>query len=129
MYTIYDYLTHVKGIEYLLALLFMAGYILYAELLKPKPFKTLKETAKEDLDFMKGIGPRNILRTLGRVVAAPFIGLAYVFVLPFVFMFTLGTTVLHNVLSVARRSIAFGWRPLEAYLTGRKKAEEKKRGQ
>jgi len=84
MHTPCDYLTHVKGIEYLLAFLFMACHILYSGVLKPKPFKPLQETAGDDLDFMKVKGLRNILRTLRRIVAAPFIGIAYVDALLFV---------------------------------------------
>jgi hypothetical protein len=127
MYTLYDYLTHVKGIEYLISLLFIAGYILYVEILKPKPFKTLTEDAKEDLKFIENTGYRNILKTLGRIVAAPFIGLAYVVALPFAFMFAIGTAALHGVLSMAHRTMYFGWRPLEAYLTGKKKRKEEKK--
>jgi hypothetical protein len=127
MYTLFDYLTRVKGVEYIIALLFMAGYILYAEILKPKSFKTLKETAKEDLAFMKETGSKNILKMLGRIVAAPFIGLAYVVALPFAFMFALGRVALHGILGMARKSIAFGWRPMEAYLTGKRKRKEEKR--
>jgi hypothetical protein len=127
MYTLYDYLTHVKGIEYLISLLFIAGYILYAEILKPKPFKTVTEDAKEDLKFVEDTGFRNILKTLGRIVAAPFIGLAYVVALPFAFMFAIGTAALHGVLSMAHRTMYFGWRPLEAYLTGKKKRKEEKK--
>ncbi|MCL5022604.1 MAG: hypothetical protein M1497_04415 [Nitrospirae bacterium] len=127
MHTLYDYLTHVKGIEYIIALLFMVGYILYAEILKPKPFKTVTEDAKEDLMFVENTGYRNILKTLGRIVAAPFIGLAYVVVLPFAFAFTLATTVLKSILGLARRSIAFGWRPMEAYLAGKRKRRTEKK--
>jgi 4-hydroxybenzoate polyprenyltransferase len=127
MYTLYDYLTRVKGVEYIISLLFIAGYILYAEILKPKPFKTVTETAKEDLEFIKKAGYKNVLKTLGRIVAAPFIGLAYVVALPFAFMFAIGTAALHGIFSLVHGSIPFGWRPLEAYLTGKKKKREEKK--
>jgi len=127
MYTLYDYLTHVKGIEYLISLLFIAGYILYAEILKPKPFKTVTEDTKEDLEFVKKAGYKSVLKTLGRILAAPFIGLAYVVALPFALMFAIGTAALHGVLSMAHRTMNFGWRPLEAYLTGKKKRKEEKK--
>jgi hypothetical protein len=127
MFTLYDYLTHVKGVEYLISLLFMALYILYAEILKPKPFKTIAEDAKDDMTFIGKTGHKAMLKTLGRIVAAPFIGLAYVVALPFAFMFAIGTAALHGVLSMAHRTMYFGWRPLEAYLTGKKKRKEEKK--
>jgi hypothetical protein len=127
MYTLYDYLTQVKAIEYLLSLLFIAGYILYAELLKPKPFGSVSENAREDLEFVRKGGCKSFLKTLGRIVAAPFIGLAYVVALPVVFAFTLARTAFDNILGLAARSISFGWRPLESYLAGRKKRREEKR--
>jgi hypothetical protein len=127
MYTLYDYITHVKGVEYIIALLFMAGYILYAEKLKPKPFKTVTETAKEDMASIEKTGYKSILKTLGRVVAAPFIGLTYVAVLPFAFLFAIGIAALHGIVNTARRSISFGWRPMEAYLSGRKKRKGEKK--
>lgn len=127
MYTLYDYVTQVKGIEYILAIMFIAGYLLYAEVLKPRPFKTLVESGKEDLDFIKSAGYKNTLKTVGKIAAAPFIGLAYVFILPFAFAFALGTAAINGILSLAGSSIAFGWRPTEAYLSGKKKRKEEKK--
>lgn len=127
MHTLYDFLTHVKGIEYIISVLFIAGYILYAEVLKPKPFKTLVESGREDLEYIKKTGYRNALRTIGKIMAAPFIGLAYIVMLPFAFAFAVGATALNGVLGMAGKSVSFGWRPTEAYLAGkRKKKEEKK---
>lgn len=125
MNTLFDFLTHVKGIEYIISILFIAGYIIYAEFLKPKPFRTLVESGREDLEFIKRTGFRNTLKTIGKIVAAPFIGLAYVIALPFVFAYAVGTAALSGVLSLAGRSVSFGWRPTEAYLAGKKKKEKK----
>jgi hypothetical protein len=130
MYTLFDFITHVKGVEYILALMFIAGYLLFAEILKPKPFKSVVETGKEDLGYLREKGVRNTLRTMGRIVAAPFIGLAYVVVLPFAFVSALGITALNGVLSLVEKSVSFGWRPSEAYLAGKKrKKEDKKRSE
>ena len=126
MYTLYDYLTHVKGVEYILSILFIAGYILYAEVLKPKPFKALKESGREDLDFIRR-NRSNVFKTIGKIAAAPFIGLAYVVSLPFAFAYALGTAALNGVLGLAGRSASFGWRPTEAYLAGKKKKKEEKK--
>ena len=127
MNTLYDFMTHVKGVEYIIAVMFLAGYILYAELLKPKPFKTVVETGKEDLEYIKQTGYKNTLKTIGKIAAAPFIGLAYVVMLPFAFFITLGTMALNALLSLVGRSVSFGWRPTEAYLAGKKKKKEEKK--
>ncbi|MCL5023214.1 MAG: hypothetical protein M1497_07585 [Nitrospirae bacterium] len=126
MNTLYDYLTHIKGVEYLISVAFIAVYIVYAEVLKPKPFKTLKEGGREDLEFVKS--HRDAARTtIKRIVAAPFIGLGYIVMLPFAFAFAVGAAALNGVLGLAGRSASFGWRPTEAYLAGKKKKKEEKK--
>ena len=127
MFTLYDYLTHVKGVEYIMALLFMAGYIIYAEILKPRPFKAITETTKEDMAFMGKKGYKGLFKTLGRIMAAPFIGLAYVVALPVAFLVAVGMAVVHSIVGVAHRSMSFGWRPMEAYLSGKTKRRKEKK--
>lgn len=130
MKTLFDFMTYIKGVEYLVAISAIAIYLIYWEFLKPKPFKTLVETGREDFDYLRKNGYREALRTIGRVIAAPFIGLAYVVALPFAFMYALGTAAISGVLTLAGKEAAFGWRPTEAYLGGKKKgkkeAKEKK---
>jgi hypothetical protein len=127
MHTLVDFLTHVKGVEYVISVLAIAGFILYLEVLKPKPFRTLAENIREDVAFLKEKGLRAALRSVGRFVAAPFIGLLYVISLPFLFAFTfarelsgLASEGLGRVFGLAGRSASFGWRPTEAYLGGKK---------
>jgi len=134
MHTLIDFTTHVKGVEYILSVLAITGYILYVEILKPKPFKTLKQSASEDLEHLRTSGYRNTLRTVGRLAAAPFIGLAYVIALPFVFLYTLGAELvgmaaegLEKTLGMAGRTAFFGWRPVEAYLGGKKNKKNKRK--
>jgi len=126
MNTLYDYLTHVKGVEYIISVMFIAVYILYAEVLKPKPFATLKEAGKEDLDFIRSNKPSTIA-TLKKIIAAPFIGLGYVVMLPFAFAYAIGTAALNGVMGLVGSSASFGWRPTEAYLAGKKKKKEEKK--
>jgi len=127
MNTLFDFMTHIKGVEYILALLFIAGYILYAEVLKPKPFKTMIDTGKDDIDYIKKTGYRNTLKVIGKIAAAPFIGIAYVVMLPFAFFAALGSAAVNGVMNLVGKIAVFGWRPTEAYLTGRKKKEEQKK--
>ena len=124
MHTLFDFITHIKGIEYIVSVSFIAGYMLYWEALKPKPFKVLLTDGKEDLDYMKNSDMKGILKN---VVTAPFIGLAYIAALPFVFLFMLGSTVFNSVLGMAGKEASFGWNPVEAYLTGKKKNKTEKK--
>jgi hypothetical protein len=128
MNTLFDFVTHVKGIEYLASLTFIAVYLIYAEFLKPKPFSTVVQTGEDDIEYMKRAGSKQVLKTIGRIVTAPFVGLAYIAILPFAFFMALVSTVLNKVLAPAGREISFGWRPMEAYFSG-KKHDEKKKGE
>jgi hypothetical protein len=59
------------------------------------------------------------------LVAGPLIGLFYVISLPFIgiatFLAFLAGKVVNGLLSVIGKSLSFGWRPKEAYLSGKKK--------
>jgi hypothetical protein len=69
------------------------------------------------------------------LMAAPFIGLVFAVFLPFIgIVMTLnlvGKKLIESAASVATGSVSFGWRPIEAYLAGRKmkKAERTKRAE
>jgi hypothetical protein len=127
MHTLVDFLTRVKGVEYILSVLTITGFILYLEVLKPAPFRSLSKRVGEDLAFLREEGFRKTMRTVGRVVATPFIGLFYVISLPFLFVYFLAVELggmaaegLARALDAAGATAVFGWRPSEAYLAGRK---------
>ena len=121
MHTLYDFVTHIKIVEYLIAISCIAVYMLYWEALKPKPFKSVVTTAKEDLDHIRHTG--GTLRTIGKIAAAPFVGLAYIAILPFSFLYALGAAAFGGLMPEA----TFGWNPVRAYLAGRKKRKEAKK--
>ena len=127
MNTLFDFMTHIKGVEYILALLFIAGYILYSEVLKPRPFKTMVDTGKDDIEHIRKTGFRSTLKVVGKIAAAPFIGIAYVVMLPFAFFAALGSAAMSGVMNLVGRTAVFGWRPTEAYFTGKKKKKEEKK--
>jgi hypothetical protein len=127
MNTLYDFLTHVKGVEYVLAVAFIAVYLIYWEVLKPKPFSTLARSGKEELEHIRETGYGNTMRTVGKIAAAPFIGLAYVVMLPFSFALALAMAVGKGLSKLAGPSVSFGWRPVEAYLAGKKKRKKEKK--
>ncbi len=127
MHTLYDYITHIKGVEYIISVMFIAGYILFAEVLKPKPFATVVNAGKDDMEFVKAMGKKSLYKTVGRIAAAPFIGIAYVVALPFAFFGAVGSAAAGAALNAFGKTAFFGWRPNEAYLTGRKKKEDTKK--
>ena len=151
MYTVFDFITQVKGAEYLIAVSAVGLFILFWEVLKPRPFKSMIDTAKGDLTHIGHSGGfAEVLRTAGHVAAAPFIGLAYVVALPFVFVYAVGDVLLqgtaraisagadwvawtlvqgaHAVARIVYVSPAFSWRPQEAYFLGRKRRQRTDKG-
>lgn len=127
MHTLFDFITHVKGIEYIFSLTFIAAYIIYWEFLKPRPFSTVAAVGREDMDYVKKEG---VSRTIVKIATAPFVGLAYIISLPFVFAYALFSAIMGGVLGMIGKEAAFGWRPAESYLAGKKKQkkeEEKKK--
>ncbi len=59
------------------------------------------------------------------LLAGPVIGLFYVLTLPFIGIATIATLaigrVVSGVVSLIGKSLSFGWRPREAYLSGKRK--------
>ncbi|HTF99189.1 MAG TPA: hypothetical protein VK654_01220 [Nitrospirota bacterium] len=119
MNTMFDFVTHVKGVEYLLSLALIAGYLLVWEALKPRPFKTVKEVSKDDLAYIKQNG--QALKQIGKLVSAPFVGLFYIVMLPFTMVSALAYAVYTGI---AGKEAAFSWRPAEAYFTGKKNKKD-----
>lgn len=131
MYTLVDFVTHVKGVEYILSLLAIAMFLIFWEILKPRPFRTVVVTGKDDLAHIHDAGGFSaVLKTVGKIAAAPFIGLAYIVMLPIGFFVVLAAAVVNlamkGVASVAGKSMTFEWRPVEAYFAGKKKKKEQK---
>jgi Na+/H+ antiporter NhaC len=127
MNTLFDFITHVKGAEYIIAVLSIGFFILFWELLKPNSFKTVTNAAKDDLNYIQEKGYGHTLKMAGKVAAAPFIGLAYVVMLPVAFFFALLYTAVGGVMSMVGKSATFEWRPVEAYFSGRKKRKKEKK--
>ncbi len=126
MNTLFDFVTHIKGVEYLVSLTFIAGFLMLNEVLKAKPFGTMVKAGKEDIEYIKTAGSGQLLITVKRIIAAPFIGLAYVAALPVAFLFALVSEAVNGVLGFAGKEASFGWRPMEAYLSGKKGDKKKK---
>jgi hypothetical protein len=121
MNSMFDFITHIKGIEYILSLIFIAGFLLYWEVLKPKPFQKVKEIGQDDLAHVKETGMKDTLKLVGKIATAPFVGLLYVVLLPVGMVSALAYAV---VSGIAGKGEAFSWRPAEAYLSGKKKTKK-----
>jgi hypothetical protein len=125
MYTLVDFITHVKGIEYILSLLSIAVFLVFWEVLKPKPFSTVIKSGREDWQYLRKTG--GILKFAGKIAAAPFIGAMYVVMLPVGFFFMVLAEVVNltvkGVSTLMGKDISFDWNPVEAYFTGRKRKQ------
>jgi hypothetical protein len=119
MYNLVDFTTRVKGVEYLIAITAIASFIIFSEILKAKPFKSLMDAIREDFRYVKENG-----FSLTKLMAAPFTGLMYLLSLPFVFAVAAATALKNGFLKVAGGGGAFSWSPVEAYLAGQKKAKK-----
>jgi Na+/H+ antiporter NhaC len=126
MNTLVDFITHIKSMEYLIAIASIGAFIIFWELLQPEPFHGLRKALKEDITYIRQTGVRQVLKTMAKVVAAPFIGLAYVVMLPVGFFFAIAYTAIGGLLNLAGVSSTLGWRPMEAYFAGRRGKKEKK---
>ncbi len=79
-----------------------------------------------------GDGRAKYLRmsTVVMLAVGPVIGLLYAILMPLIGMVTVAglavRAIAGGLYDLAARSISFGWRPGSAYLTGKKKKEEKK---
>lgn len=120
MNTLVDFITQNKGIEYLLAIAFIGGYALFVEFLKPKPFRGLVSSIRDDMGHMKGQGKADMRRLMKNMLVLPFVAGAYIVALPF-YMVVGMTLKAESVLSGVVGSNSMAWRPLESYLSGRAK--------
>lgn len=118
MNTLFDFVSHTKGIEYLIAIGFIALYALFVEFLKPAPFAGLLRSVKEDAAYIRENGKMDMKRLTKNALRLPFVAVAYMAALPA--YFAIGVMLKSE--ETLARTIGGGsmaWRPLEAYLSGR----------
>ena len=126
MNTLVDFITQNKGLEYLLAIAFMAGYALFVEFLRPKPFSGLVSSLREDAEHIRGSGRENVKRLMKNMLVAPFVAVAYIAALTFYMMVGISLKA-EGVVSEFLGGGSMAWRPLESYLTGRARKRGSKR--
>ena len=126
MRTLVDFITHNKGIEYLLAIAFIGGYALFVEFLKPRPFRGLVSSVREDAEHLSRVEGRSQLKRLMKnMLVLPVVAGTYLAALPFYMMVGIGLRA-EGLLSNVLGGGSMAWRPLEAYLTGRAQKRGKK---
>jgi hypothetical protein len=128
MHTLVDFITHIKGVEYILSILAIGGFLLFWEVLKPRPFGTVIATGREDIEYIQQTGYGDVMKSVGKIVSAPFIGLAYLVMLPVGFAAALiiggANLTLKGLSGILGKNMSFDWRPMEAYFTGKKTKKE-----
>jgi len=120
MHTLFDFISSVNGIQYVLALVFMFGFIIFSELLKPKPFQGLVKAAAEDIGFMKAQGRGKALGLLKATAMAPLYALFYLAAVPVLFVHGIAT--LFGKVIIATTVV--GWSPVHAYFARRGKGKK-----
>lgn len=132
MYTMVDFVTHIKGIEYILSIVAIGGFLLLWEALKPKPFSTVVAAGTEDIEYIKKIGYEDMIKNIGKIVAAPFIGLAYLVILPIGFTAAIilggANLMVKSVSGIFGKNMSFDWRPMEAYFSGKNRNKRANEG-
>jgi small-conductance mechanosensitive channel len=117
MHTLFDFISSVNALQYGLALFFVFGFILFNEILKPRPFDGLLKSFVEDVRFIRSQDRLTSLQLGRKIVVALFYILAYLAALPFLFIQGMAVLSFRGMASVT----SAGWSPVRAYFAGRKK--------
>jgi hypothetical protein len=120
MHTLFDFISSVNGVQYGLALIFMFGFVIFCEMLKPKPFHGLARAVSEDFEFMKAQGMGKATGLIKATAMAPIYAVVYLVAVPVLFMH--GIAMLFGKLIVA--TTAIGWSPVHAYFAHRGKQKK-----
>ena len=120
MHTLLDFVSRVNGIEYALAILFMFGFVIFSEILKPKPFEGLAQAVVEDIGFIKAERKGKVFRLIRSTALAPLYGLLYLAAVPVLFVHGIAVIISKVIFATT----AIGWSPVQAYFTSRKQGKK-----
>src|SRR5512139_1208539 len=123
MHTLFDFMSSVNVVQYGLSLLFIVGFIVFCEVLKPKPFAGLVKAVTEDIGFIRAQGTARFVPLLRNIAMAPFYAIIYVLFVPVLFVQGITEALGRSVGTVT----SAGWSPVRAYFTGRKRAKKAKK--
>ncbi len=125
MHTLFDFVSNVNAMQYGIALLSVLGFIIFCEILKPRPFQGLLKSAAEDAGFLKTQSRERVARMVRNIALAPVFGVFYLAALPFLFVQGMAVPLSKGVSTVT----SAGWSPVRAYFAGRKKMKKAKGGE
>jgi hypothetical protein len=127
MHTLFDYVSSVNKVQYGLALLFVFGFIIVTEILRPRPFKGLLKSVADDARSVKYQGKEKIVQLIKNTAMAPVFVLLYLAAVPVLFFRATAESLGKGIGEVT----SAGWSPVRAYFAGRgktKKGEGEKKG-
>lgn len=120
MHTLYDFISEVNAMQYLLAVVSIAGFIIFVEIFKPKPFKGLSKMIAEDVGFVREQGKGNNILLVKNAITGIACAALYIIAIPLLFLH--GVSVLMSRLFTSFTYV--GWSPVRAYFTGKKGAKK-----
>lgn len=120
MHTLYDFISEVNAMQYLLAVVSIAGFIIFNEIFKPRPFKGLNKMITEDVGFIKAQGKGNNILLVKNAIVGGSYAILYIIAIPLLFLH--GLSVLMSRLFTSFTYI--GWSPVRAYFAGKKRAKK-----
>ena len=121
MNTLFDFISKVNGVQYIIALLSIPGFIIFSEILKARPFAGLRETVAEDVRFIKEQDKAERRQLVRNLAMAPIYFLTYLASVPVLFVQGMAEPVGRRIGSMT----SVGWSPVRAYFTGRRKKKSK----
>lgn len=123
MHTLYDFVSNVNAVQYGLSLLFVLGFIIFTEILKARPFEGLRESAADDVRFIKAQEKEKTLKLIKNIAVAPLYLMYYLAAVPFLFVQGMAEPLGRGIGAVT----SGGWSPVRAYFAGRKNAKKAKK--
>ncbi len=117
MHTLFDFISHVNGMQYVIALCSVAGFALFVELLSPRPFLGLISAIAEDIRHIKAEGSVKIYALARNGAVALGCAAMYAASLPILF----ASGMLANLGETFEAVNPTGWNPVRAYFVKRRK--------
>jgi hypothetical protein len=122
MHTLFDFISNVYAVQYGLAILSIIGFIVFCEILKPRPFEGLVKSAAEDIAFIRTHGRVKVPQLARNIAMAPVYALFYLVSVPVLFAQGIAEPLGRMIASTT----SAGWSPVRAYFTGRKRTKKAK---
>lgn len=121
MHTLFDFISDVNAVQYGIALLSIIGFILLSEGLKTRPFEGLRESAADDILFLKAQDKGERRQLIKNLTLAPFYFLSYLVSLPLLFAQGMAEPLGRGLGAMT----SAGWSPVRAYFAGRGETKKK----